>query len=124
MTPHGKGIAPMRHLWLLVPGIVAACSNGLAERQAELTQWIGKPETALISTMGVPNRTYAAGGMTFLTFEDRQVEIVPGSPYFGPGPFWYGGGFPPTAMTLVCTTTFTVADGVVRGFSLNGNACG
>jgi hypothetical protein len=116
----------MRRLCLLLGTIaLAACTNGLAERQAELAMWVGKPETDLLGIMGAPTRSYDAGGMKFLTYEDRRVEIVPSSPYyFGPGPFLYGGGFPPTATTLVCDTTFTVAQGVVRAFSLRGNACG
>ncbi|HEY0182894.1 MAG TPA: hypothetical protein VGC09_08820 [Rhodopila sp.] len=117
------------HLVVLL-GLVAGCTNELAARQAQLAQWVGRPETDLVGLMGAPTRTYEAGGMKFLTYDDRRVEIVPGSPYFvpgpfGPGPFWYGGGgFPPTAMTLECNTTFTVAEGVVRAYSLRGNACG
>ena len=62
--------------------------------------------------------------MKFLTYEERRVEVVPGGPgFWGSEPFPYG-GFPPTATTLVCDTTFTVAGGVVRAFSLRGNACG
>jgi hypothetical protein len=119
----------MRCFWLVaVIGLVAACSNGAAQRQAELSKWVGRPETELLGLMGAPTRSYDTGGMKFLTYEDRRVEIVPGSPYFGPGVFGYGygygGGFPPTATTLTCDTTFTVASGVVRAFSLRGNACG
>jgi hypothetical protein len=71
--------------------------------------------------------------MKFLTYEDRRVQIVPGSPvyggigpygYGGAGPFGYGAGIPPTAVNLTCDTTFTVAGGLVRAFSLRGNACG
>ena len=106
-------------------GVVAGCANGLAQRQAELTQWVGKPETALVGIFGVPSRIYETGGMKFLTYDDQRVEFIPGSPYYGPGPFWYGGGgFPPTVITLQCETTFTIADCVVRAFSLRGNACG
>jgi hypothetical protein len=114
-----------RYVWLIgLAGLTAACTNGLAARQAELTQWVGRPETELLGTMGAPTRSYDADGMKFLTYEDRRVEIVPGAPFYGPGPFGYGNGFPPTATTLVCDTTFTVASGVVRAFSMRGNACG
>jgi hypothetical protein len=110
---------------LLLIAALGGCTSGLAVRQAELTQWIGRPEVELLGALGVPNRTYDSGGMKFLTYEERRVEISPGTPYgFGPGPFGYGGGSPPTAMTLVCETTFTVAQNVVRAFSLRGNACG
>jgi hypothetical protein len=127
ILPHTR-IATMRRFWLLaVTALAAGCANGLAERQAALGVWVGKPETELLGIMGAPTRSYDAGGMTFLTYEDRRLEIVPGAPYpypYGLGPFGYGGGFPPTAATLVCDTTFTVAGGIVRAFSLRGNACG
>lgn len=110
---------------LLLVGALGGCAGGLATRQAELAQWIGRPEAELLGAMGAPNRSYDSGGMKFLTYEERRVEIVPGSPYyFGPGPFGYSSGFPPTATTLVCDTTFTVAQNVVRAYSLRGNACG
>jgi hypothetical protein len=106
--------------------LVAGCVDVGAQRQAELTQWVGRPEAELVGAMGAPSRSYETVGMKFLTYEDRRVEMVPASPLYGPGPFVYGRGFglPPTAYTLVCDTTFTVADGVVRAFSLRGNACG
>ncbi len=121
-----KGIAAMRASWLFGLALMASgCTNGLAVRQAELARWVGQPETALVGTLGVPTRTYETGGMKLLTYENRRVEIVPGSPVYGPpGPFGYGGRFPPTAVNLACDTTFTIADGVVRTFSLRGNACG
>jgi hypothetical protein len=115
----------MRGIWLIaLAGALAACTNGLAQRQAELTKWVGKPETDLIGLMGVPTRTYETGGMKFLTYDDRQTEVIPGPPYFGPGPVWYSSGFPPSIVTWECDTTFTVTGGVVRAFSLRGNACG
>lgn len=120
-----------RGLWLVgLLGLAAGCTNHLALRQAELSAWVGQPEVDLVAAMGAPARTYETGGMKFLTYDDRRIEVIPGSPGFGPGPYfgadpyWYGGGFPPTATTLVCDTTFTVAKGVVRAFSLRGNACG
>ena len=110
--------------------LVAGCTNGAVQRQAELTQWVGRPETDLVGAMGAPSRTYETGGLKFLTYEERRTEITPGSPYypgpgyFGAGPYGWGGGFPPTATTLMCDTTFTIGSGVVRAFSLRGNACG
>jgi hypothetical protein len=110
---------------VILAGGLAGCGNMLASRQAELSVWVGKPETELVGAMGAPSRIYETGGMKFLTYEERRVEIDPGMPSFiGPGPFWYGGGFPPTATTLVCDTIFTIAGGVVRAYSLRGNACG
>jgi hypothetical protein len=116
----------MRLLWLLaLAGLIAGCTDGLARRRAELTQWIGRPEAALVGLMGVPDRTYETEGMKFLTYKEQQIDITPGMPYYyGPGPLAYGGaGLPATATIRVCETTFTIADGVVRAFSLRGNAC-
>ena len=51
----------------------------------------------------------------------------PASPAYGWGPpfwGWYGGGFPPEVVKRVCETTFAVTDGIVRSYSLRGNACG
>lgn len=115
----------MRRWWLLIAlTVLTGCVNGLAQRQAELNQWIGKPEAALLSAMGAPNRSYETNEMKFLTYEDRQVDTIGGGPYFGPGPFWYDGGFPPETIILVCDTTFTIVNGVVRAFALRGNGCG
>ena len=116
----------MRRLVVIAAsGLIAGCVNQIAVRQEELTRWVGRPEAELVQAMGAPNRSYETGGMKFLTYEERRVEIVPGSPYYaGPGAFWYGGGFPPTAVNLACDTTFSIGGGVVRAFSLRGNACG
>jgi hypothetical protein len=115
----------MRFVWLFaLAGLIAGCANGLARRQAELTRWIGRPETELLGLMGAPDRTYEADGMTFLTFKEQRIDVTPGMPYYtGPGPLAYGAGLPPLATILVCDTTFTIIDGVVRAFSLRGNAC-
>jgi hypothetical protein len=112
--------------WLMAVPLLAGCVNVLAQRQAELSQWIGKPETMLVGAMGAPTRTYDTDGMKFLTYEDQRVEYVPGAPgFYGAGPFWYGGGgFPPEVVTSTCMTTFTIAKGIVQAFSLRGNACG
>ncbi|HEX2943986.1 MAG TPA: hypothetical protein VHO91_23225 [Rhodopila sp.] len=114
----------MRRWWLLTALALTGCVNGLAQRQAELNQWVGKPEAALLAAMGAPNRAYETNGMKFLTFEERSMDIIPGGPFFGPGPFGFDGGFPPETVTYVCDTTFTIVDGTVRAYSLRGNGCG
>lgn len=117
----------MRRLFLLLAGLVlAGCASGVAERQEELMQWVGKPESQLLGAFGAPNRSYQANGMTFLTYVERRVDVVADAPYgwYGPGPWW--GLYPPPATTFYreCDTTFIVVQGVVRSFSLRGNACG
>jgi hypothetical protein len=127
-----RTVIPMRRLVLLaVVGLIASCTNQLAVRQAQLSQLVGRSETDLVEALGVPSRTYETGGMKFLSYEDRRVEYVPGSPFYpgfyGPGFYgggFYGPGFPPEVINLSCDTTFTLAGGVVRSFALRGNACG
>jgi hypothetical protein len=114
------------HLLLLLAwvGLIAGCST-LAERQESGARLVGKPVAELEGAMGVPTRTSEAGAVTFLIYEDRHPETVPGNPFcYGPGPFCDGGGFPPPPpANLVCDTTFTVTNGVVRAFSLRGEGC-
>lgn len=101
----------------------AACANQLAQRQARLTPLVGRPVADLIQQLGVPNRTFQAGGVDYLAYEERRIEILPG--LWG-GPFWLGGwnNLPPEVVQWQCETTFAVTGGVVRSFSLHGNACG
>jgi hypothetical protein len=111
---------------LLLVGLTGGCVNQLAVRQAQLSQLVGRPETELIQQMGVPDKSYEAGGMKYLAYTESRVDLIPAMPYpYGP-PFWgwYGGGFPPQAVNLTCETTFALAGGIVRSFTLRGNACG
>lgn len=118
-----------RHLLLVAAaggaGLLAGCAGGLDVRRNELAQWIGQPEVQLLAAMGAPNRTYDSGGMKFLTYEEVHLTQVPVGPvYSGPD---YFGSWPETAWGTsrsVCDTTFTVAGGVVRAFSLRGDGCG
>jgi hypothetical protein len=108
---------------VLGAGLLTGCTSGLAERQAELSQWIGQPETQLVGAMGAPNRVYDTDGIKFLTYEEVYVQQGPSGPYyFGPGPA-AASGFTGVTYTTVCDTTFTVAGGVVKAFSLRGNGC-
>ncbi len=103
---------------------LSGCTGGLAERQAELSQWVGQPEAQLVAAMGAPHRAYESGGVKFLTYEDAYVEQGPSGPYyFGPGPA-AATGFSGTVYRTVCDTTFTIADGVVKAFSFRGKGCG
>jgi hypothetical protein len=116
----------MRLAWVVfATGCLTGCAGGLAERQAELTQWVGQPESQLVAALGAPQRTYDDNGMKFLTYEDVHLEqLEPSGPfYFGPGPA-APTGFGGRVAAEVCDTTFTVAGGVVKAFSLQGNGCG
>ena len=110
---------------LLLTGLLAGCADQLAARQAALGRLGGQPEAALVQQMGVPTRSYETGGVKYLAYDDHRVDIVPGFPNYNPFfTGWYGGGFPPQVIDLRCETTFEVTDGVVKAFTLRGNACG
>jgi hypothetical protein len=120
-----NGSGAMRIIGAVVAaGMLAGCTAGLAERQAELSKWVGQPEAQLVAAMGAPNRVYDSGAAKFLTYEDVYVEEGPVGPYyFGPGPA-APTGYSGQRYTTVCDTTFTVAEGVVKAFSFRGNGCG
>jgi hypothetical protein len=114
-------------LLILIP-LLAGCVNQLAQRQAFLNKFVGGPDSELVQQLGVPNRTYETGDVKYLAYDERRTVIAPALPPYGPGPWWayggYGGGFPPTVVNLTCETTFAVAGGVVKSYTLHGNACG
>ena len=110
---------------LVVTALAAGCTNQLAERQAYLSQFIGQPEGVLVQQMGVPARSIETGGVRYLAYEDRRIDIVPSGPTLAPYYLgWYGASFPPQVIEWKCETTFEVAAGTVRSFMLRGNACG
>jgi hypothetical protein len=104
---------------------MAGCTNQLSQREAYLSQFIGQPDSALVQQLGVPNRSYETGGVKYLAYDEHRIDVVPGTPSFGPFYMgWYNGGFPPQVIELNCETTFEVSAGTVKAFTLRGNACG
>lgn len=102
-------------------------------RVASLNALVGKPETDLVRAMGVPSRTYDAGGHRFLAYRQSRIETIPGDPGWGPWGYpwgwgggwggWGWGGFPPEIVQRDCETTFDLLNGVVQAWTLRGNAC-
>ena len=114
-----------RAVLLVVAGLLAGCVDQVAQRESVLDRFVGQPESALVQQMGVPNRTYETGGVKYLAYDQRRVEIVPSFPSYSPFfTGWYGGGFPPQVIDLQCETTFAISGGTVRSFTIRGNACG
>ena len=120
-----------RFVVLSLISALAGCGPSLQERAAAMNRFVGQPEAVLVQQMGVPFRTYEAGGVKFLAYDERRTDYAPG--YYGGGPWggyypgWYGYGyatFPPAAVVRVCETTFEIVGGVVQRMSLRGNACG
>ncbi|MGC8475623.1 MAG: hypothetical protein ACP5NP_04650 [Acetobacteraceae bacterium] len=118
--------------WLAVGLAVlslTACANLLAEREARLQRLVGQKLSVLIAVEGVPDRSFDHAGVTYLAYDRRQVEFVPPPPIFGPawgfpGPLGWYNAPPPAAVLRECETVFAVKGGIVRGFTLRGNACG
>ncbi|MDR3538637.1 MAG: hypothetical protein P4L71_19230 [Acetobacteraceae bacterium] len=111
---------------ILLAGMLAGCVNQLAIRQAHLAQFVGRSEGELVQQMGVPNRTYETEGVKYLAYDEGGLQVLPPPPAYPYGPqfwAWYGGGWPPQVVNTLCETTFAVAQGVVRSFTLRGNAC-
>lgn len=115
----------MRLAVLLLAGLVVACADQLAARRAYLSGFVGQPELAVVQQMGVPSRSYEASGVKYLAYDENRIDVIPSFPTYGPFYMgWYGGGFPPQVVEWRCETTFEVAEGTVRAFTLRGNACG
>jgi hypothetical protein len=114
-----------RAILLVLAGLMAGCADQLAARQAYLSQFVGQPEGVVVQQLGVPSRSFETGGVRYLAYNDRRIDIIPTFPSYSPFfTGWYGAGFPPQVVDLQCETTFEVADGTVKAFSLRGNACG
>lgn len=114
----------MRRLLLSCVLALSGCVSGLAQRQAFLNQFVGRPEHELIQVLGVPDRTYQVDEVKYVGYQEQQVEILPSPPF---GPWWHyrwSGMFGPEIINLTCETTFVVRDGVVKSYTLRGNACG
>ena len=126
----------MRKLILAAPVLATAltgCVTGpdLVERMSQL---VGQPEQVVVQQLGVPNRILKVKGVTYYAYVRHSTEYVPGSVGFGYGNFigpfggpffssYYGGGFPPEAISDRCETTFAISGGIVRSFALHGNDC-
>lgn len=115
-----------RWLALLLAITLGACANRLAARQAFLNQFIGHSDANLVQHIGVPTRTYETKGVKYLAYTESRVEFIPPLPPYGGPPWWFGAydAAPPQVVNLVCETTFTVSDGIVKSYTLRGNACG
>jgi hypothetical protein len=111
---------------LLVAVVIGACANQLAAREAFLNQFVGHPDSELVRKLGVPTRTYETRGVKYLAYSESRLEFMPPLPPYAGPPWWLGayGAAPPQVVNLVCETTFVVADGIVKSYTLHGNACG
>ena len=122
----------MRRALPLIPFLaLAACATGpnINER---LTTYVGRSELELVSTLGVPTRSYETGGQKFLQYEEQRTVALPtggfgGGPFYGRGFYGgglYAGGFGGTAYAPVqCDVTFALQGGRVAGYTFRGQGC-
>ncbi|MDI1228713.1 MAG: hypothetical protein PSY14_13615 [bacterium] len=120
----------MRKFAILGFLFLAACASP-AERQAKMDRWIGASERDLVSTWGIPDKTYQLDrGTRMLSYvEIRNRET--GSSFntclggYG-GRFGYSnciGAYPPARQTTACETTFMLVQGRVSKWGLKGSGC-
>jgi hypothetical protein len=89
---------------------------------ARMAGFVGRPEAEVVAALGVPVRTYEAGGLRFLQYESRRLVSYPGAyPYAG----WRYGGFGafPVVESRECDLTFTLRNDLVQGFTRRGGDC-
>ncbi|MCI1437238.1 MAG: hypothetical protein LKI03_06545 [Acetobacter indonesiensis] len=123
---------------------LAACQVPTAKERRMLDSMIGKQAVDVVRTFGVPTRQFKSGDHTFLAYVNQQTDYsmpMGGWGYGGwgggwgyggwgggwGGPGWggwgYGGGFPTTAYTYTCQTTFELVNGVVSAWTMRGDGC-
>lgn len=110
--------------------VLAGCVQ-VPGRRDRLDQLVGQPETLVVRTMGVPERTIETDGHRFLAYVERQPASFAGYDMFdGFGRYGTLGyrrlGFEaaPELYERSCETTFEVVGGKVAGYTLHGDGCG
>ena len=105
---------------LFLPLLAWACAgdNSAAERQARYRAMIGRSETELTHSFGVPTRRENIEGHTFLTYE--QSDVWPGRGARSPARLGRSG---PGTVAFECRATFVVIAGVVSAYKLSGSGC-
>lgn len=104
---------------LLPPLLLASCAPG-PTLDEQLSTQINRTELELVSSWGVPARSYEVEGRRFLLYEQRRMILLQGPSYYGPR---WGGWGAPVAGEVTCNITFELRDGRVQGFSHRGQGC-
>ena len=98
----------MRRLALLalVMALPACGPDRGVQQRAFLASLVGRPEASAVQALGIPDRTYEAGGVRFLAYDDRRFEASPsGTSIDG------------------CEMTLALARGVVQSWTMHGTLC-
>lgn len=124
----------MRRLLALLP-LLAACADRGAEFDARMAGYVGRPESELVMSLGVPDRVQELEGRRFLDYELRGAysgPVLTPSLGFGFGSFGGGGavwgtgigiGIGGTAPPAACGVTFALRQGWVESFTRRGTGC-
>ena len=113
---------------ILLP-LLSGCVSA-PDRRIALDGLVGRSEADAVRVLGVPDRSFEAGGRRFLAFVDRRSEAYGGGvgifgtygySYGGPGVLAYDPG--PAVFQRLCETTLEIAGGLVASYTLRGNAC-
>jgi hypothetical protein len=122
--------------------LLGACASRTPEAfDQRMTSYIGRPEAELVAGLGVPSRSYEAGGRRLLQWDFMQQSSGPSiypSIGLGFGSFGFGrgggsgvglgtglglgpigGGGTPQG----CSVVFETREGTVQGFTRNGPGC-
>ncbi len=91
---------------VLVLALPACGPNRGVQQRAFLASLVGRPEASAVQALGIPDRTYEAGGFRFLAYNERRLEP-------GPGGTVVGG----------CELTLAVAGGRVQSWTMRGTLC-
>lgn len=138
--PTGGGrhqIGGMRRLlsFLLLPALALSACAARPSLSERLSAYVGRSELDLVSSLGVPTRSYETGGQRFLAYEEQSTVALPGGiaggPFYGPigAPFgrgYYGGayaGFGTAYAPVQCDVTFALREGRVAAFTYRGQGC-
>lgn len=110
--------------------MLAACASGPPYGE-KLAGWKGASEKEVVTTWGVPDKTYAPDRNTkMLAYVTRRNVSYPGSfstCFATRGGVGYAGncfgGYPTTTETWYCETTFVLTNGRVTNTGYKGNGC-
>ena len=129
---------PLLAVLPLILAAAVACSNATPEAfDGRMAIYVGRPEADVVSSLGVPSRTYEGDGRRLLQYEFARPSSSPVlfpsiGLGFGSGG-WRGGGFGVGTGLGVghggygapagCVLVFESREGRITGFSRNGPGC-
>jgi hypothetical protein len=119
----------MKHLLITIVAIVVTACATEAEYKRVMENWIGDPETELVSAWGVPDRVHEAedGGRLITYDRRRQAKWMSSTDgvYDDATDLYTGNtfGFATHSVNYQCETTFTVENDTITAYSYRGNDC-